>query len=445
MKLIYECDMGIDYTQKTYLFCGVGGSGMRALATVLCRKGARVLGSDRSFDRGLFPALYEQLACEGVKMVPQDGSGVIETLDFLVVSSAVEDSIADVREAKSKNISIIKRAELLAELSNASRSVTVGGTNGKSTITGMIGWMLHACEKKPTVINGAAMMNFERQSAVMGESNIMVLETDESDGSITNFHPDIAVLSNISQDHKEMDELEDIFGRYLSQAKYLVLNMDCPNVQKLASKFPEAKRYSMDTIPEGLDLIVPGRHNISNALAALKVAELHDIDEEDAIKALNRFQGIVSRLEVVGKTASDITVIDDFGHNPDKIAASLKTLQETGKRLIVMYQPHGFGPTIQQKDGLIKSFSDNLKEEDLFFMPEIYYAGGTANKSISSKDIIDGVKAIGRTALFYDTKDEISDEIKRNVRSGDIVCVMGARDDSLREMARNLFKSLNRN
>lgn len=432
------------YKNKKYLFCGVGGSGMRALATVLCRKGAHVYGSDRSYDRGLFPTLYKSLGEKGVQMVPQDGSGVTQGLDYLVVSSAVEDSILDVKAAKEKNIPIIKRAELLAELSNAATSITVGGTNGKSTITGMIGWMLHECGQSPTVINGAAMINFARQSAIMGESDLMVLETDESDGSITNFHAEIAVLSNISQDHKEMDELEMIFGRYLSQAKHHVLNADCPNVARLAQKFPDAQRYSMKEIPEALALMVPGKHNVSNALAALKVAEILGVDQSKAIAALNRFQGIVSRLEVVGKTASDITVIDDFGHNPDKISASLKTLQETGKRLLVMYQPHGFGPTIQQREGLVASFSDNLKDGDLFFMPEIYYAGGTANKTISSQDIIKDVQSKGRVAYFYETKDEIAREIKTHVKTGDIICIMGARDDSLREMARNLFKTLNR-
>ncbi len=433
-----------DYKTKKYLFCGVGGSGMRALATVLCRKGAHVLGSDRSYDRGLFPSLYQDLQAKGVHMVAQDGSGVSADLDYLVVSSAVEDSILDVKAAKEQGVEIIKRAELLAELANASQAITVGGTNGKSTITGMIGWMLHACGKSPTVINGAAMMNFERQSAVMGQSDVMVLETDESDGSITNFHPSVAVLTNISHDHKEMDELKEIFGTYLNQAKHHVLNIDCPNVAALAKNYPEALTYSMNDIPDGLNLMVPGRHNVSNALAALKVASILGVDQDDAIKALNGFQGIVSRLEVIGKTASDITVIDDFGHNPDKISASLKTLQETGKRLIVMYQPHGFGPTLQQKDGLIDSFVSNLKEEDLFFMPEIYYAGGTANKTISSQDIIDGVKAGGRQAFFFETKAEVSDRIKEGVRAGDIVCIMGARDDSLREMARNLFKSFSR-
>jgi len=180
--------------------------------------------------------------------------------------------------------------------------------------------------------------------------NRIVVETDESDGTITNFHAGIAVLTNISEDHKGLDELMDIFRQFLSQSKMQVLNIDCPNVAKLATEFPDAVTYSNTG---DVDLIVPGKHNQSNAQAALAVGRLCHLD---GAKSLNEFKGITSRLEVVG-VKNNITVIDDFGHNPDKIEAGLKTLKENGKRLILMYQPHGFKPTRDHKHELIDVFA----------------------------------------------------------------------------------------
>lgn len=414
---------------------------MSALAKVVLSKGAIVYGSDRNYDAGRFPDHYEKLERAGVRMVPQDGSGVANDVDVLVVSSAVEPSIPDVKAAQDAGLPIIKRAELLAAICNTSPSITVGGTNGKSTVTGMIGWMLSECGENPTIINGGGMLNFDRDNAVIGTGSRIVVETDESDGTITQFKADIAVLTNIAEDHKDMAELLDIFKTYLSQSRHQVLNLDCPHVAELAKDFPDAVTYSMEHIPDGLHLIVPGRHNISNALAALAVARVIGLDQGEAMAILGSFRGITSRLEVIGRK-NGITVIDDFGHNPDKITAGLKTLKEHDGRLILMYQPHGFKPTRQHKDDLIRIFSNYLSDEDILYMPEILYFGGTVDRDISSADIISPVAAQGKHAFYYETKQEIEEDILKNVREGDIVCIMGARDDSLREMARRLLQRL---
>lgn len=425
--------------QIRYLFCGVGGSGMSALAVATLSRGHIVFGSDRNYDRGLFPDHYKRLTDAGVRMVPQDGSGVTGDIDMLVISSAVEPSIPDVAAAMAQNIPIIKRAELLADIANAAPSITVAGTNGKSTVTGMIGWVLHECGFDPTIINGGALLNFGT-NAVMGNGERIVLETDESDGSVTLFHPDIAVLTNVSEDHKDMAELKDIFRRYLSQSKHQILNRDCPVVSEIGRDFPDALWYGMDGA-DMLDLMVPGRHNRSNALAAMAAAGLCGVSRVDAARALSTFKGIQSRLEVIGR-ANGITVIDDFGHNPDKIGASLATLKEGTGRLILMYQPHGFGPTKRQKDDLIRVFSTHLTADDIFYMPEIYYAGGTADKTISSRDIITPLKNGGLDARFFETKSDIQNDILNIAQSGDTICIMGARDDSLRQMARDIFTGL---
>jgi len=415
---------------------------MSALAIVTLARGHQVWGSDRHYDRGLFDNHFRQLIDAGVHMVPQDGSGVTDDIDAVVVSSAVEPSIPDVMAAQSKNKPLVKRARLLADIANVAPSITVAGTNGKSTVTGMIGWILHESGLDPTIINGGILRNFGC-NAVVGKGERIVLETDESDGSVTLFHPDIAVLTNVSEDHKDMAELETIFRCYLSQSKHQVLNRDCPVVSKIGRDYPEAVWYGMaDDERVGLDLMVPGKHNYSNALAAIAVAKLCGIDHRDATKALSKFQGIQSRLEVIGR-AGGISVIDDFAHNPDKIDASLAALKEGNQgRLILMYQPHGFGPTKRQKDNLIRVFARHLTENDVFYMPEIYYAGGTADKSISSRDIIEMLQEKGLDVRFMTNKMDIQNDILNIARSGDTICIMGARDDSLRQMAREIFNLL---
>jgi UDP-N-acetylmuramate--alanine ligase len=344
--------------------------------------------------------------------------------------------------AQDLNIPIIKRAELLSEIANASQSVTVAGTNGKSTVTGMIGWILSDQRFNPTILNGGGMLNFNRQNAVIGQSDHMVLETDESDGSVTNFHPKIAVLTNISDDHKDMKELEHIFGQYLMQSEKQVLNIDCPHVRQLSTQYPNAKTYTMENIPVDLNLIVPGKHNISNALAAIEVAGFLGVNKKNAVQSLNKFKGVTSRLEVVGRTPNGITIIDDFAHNPDKIIASLKTLKENDKRLHLVYQPQGFGPLKHQKDDLINIFSNYLNKNEFFYMLEAFYAGGTADKSVSSQEIVSEVsKKIPKTS-FYSKKEDVFDDLIKNALSGDLICIMGARDDGLRNLAKKIYKEL---
>ena len=243
----------------------------------------------------------------------------------------------------------------------------------------MIGWLLNQADYNPTIINGGGMLNFDRDNAVIGDPDRIVVETDESDGTITQFHPDIAVLTNISEDHKDLDELMEIFYKFLSQSTMQILNVDCPNVATLAVKFPNAITYSLKDRPCDLQLIIPGDHNISNAMAAMAVSNLCHVEPNLAVSFLNQFQGITSRLEVIGQK-NDITVIDDFGHNPDKIEAGLKSLKHSDKRLVLMYQPHGFKPTRDHRDELINVFSKYLEKNDIFYMPEILYFGGTVEK-----------------------------------------------------------------
>src|SRR5436190_18998586 len=290
--------------ESPIFFSGIGGSGMLPLASILRASGARVAGSDRSLDAGRTPQKFDYLRSLGIQLFPQDGSGLTDGMT-LVTSAAVEATVPDVVRAKDLGLQHLTRPEFLARLLNsAQRSVAVGGTSGKSTVTGMIGWILHACHRQPTVMNGAVMKNFVTPSApfasaLVGDPELFVSEVDESDGSIALYKPEVAVLTNISLDHKEMDELRSLFAAFLLRARKAIVNLDDPEARAIAESVPADHRvgYGFDAPgaefmgkdlqlePNGVrfaleaegtrhnvHLGVPGRHNASNALAAIAAA-----------------------------------------------------------------------------------------------------------------------------------------------------------------------------
>src|SRR5579875_2376379 len=217
---------------KAYFFCGVGGSGMLPLALIVQARGAKVAGSDRSLDQGRTPGKFEFLRARGIALHPPDGSGLTAGEQVLVASGAVEETVPDVQAARRVGASIKSRAELLSELFNAAPfSIGVAGTSGKSTVTGMIGWILHRVGRDPTVMNGAEMRNFVTAetpfaSALVGKGEVFVSEVDESDGSIARYQPAVAVVNNISLDHKSMEELRSLFRDFVGNARTAVLNLD---------------------------------------------------------------------------------------------------------------------------------------------------------------------------------------------------------------------------
>ena len=305
--------------------------------------------------------------------------------------------------ARRVGAAITTRARLLADLFNeAPMGVGVAGTSGKSTTVGMIGWILHRAGKSPTIMNGADMKNFVADdspvaSARIGEGEIFVSEVDESDGSIAFFEPRIAIVNNISLDHKSLDELRSLFRDFSAKAETVVLNLDNPETAALVPdlKPGQAMTYSLtDTradllasspapSPAGIafrvrardtgeaveiKLQVPGLHNIANALAALCAAKACGVPLADAAGYLGEFSGIRRRLEVVG-TVNGVTVIDDFAHNPDKISATLETMHAFPGRLLLMFQPHGYGPIRLMKDALVDCFANSLHGDDVLLMP----------------------------------------------------------------------------
>jgi UDP-N-acetylmuramate--alanine ligase len=458
---------------KAYFFCGIGGSGMLPLALILRAKGATVSGSDRSLDQGRTAQKFEFLRARGIALFPQDGSGITHADLIVVTSAAVEETVPDVQAARRLGARMMTRAELLAQLFNAaSLSIGIAGTSGKSTTTGMTGWILRATGRAPTIMNGAVMTNFITAdapfaSAVVGAGAPFVSEVDESDGSIALFAPHIAVVNNVAVDHKSLEELRLLFSDFANKAKVAVLNLDNAETAALAANMPEkAVSYSLFDSraqllgnalvpsPNGIAfevrehstrakvrLRVPGRHNVANALAALGAARAAGVPLEEAAAALESFTGIRRRLEVVG-TASDVTVIDDFAHNPDKIAATLSTLHDFPGRLLVLFQPHGFGPLKLMREAFIDVFARELGEPDVLIMPDPVYFGGTTDKSVTSEDIVRGVQRRYRTAFSYADRAACGTKLVELAKPGDRIVIMGARDDTLSLFAAELLARL---
>jgi UDP-N-acetylmuramate--alanine ligase len=454
-------------------FSGIGGSGMLPLASIVRASGARVAGSDRSLDAGRTPEKFDYLRSLGIQLVPQDGSGLQAGMT-LVTSAAVEDNVPDVVRARELGLPHLTRPEFLARLLNsAQRSVAVGGTSGKSTVTGMIGWILHACHRQPTVMNGAVMKNFVTPaapfaSALVGDPELFVSEVDESDGSIALYKPEIAVLTNISLDHKELDELRSLFASFVLRARKAVLNLDDPETRALADVVPSDNRIGYGFDSPGADfmgkdlqlqadgvtfaleaeaerhevrLAVPGRHNASNALAALAATRAIGIRLEDAVNALARFEGLRRRLETVGE-AADVTVIDDFAHNPDKIDATLATLRAQPGRLLIMFQPHGYGPLNKMGEELAESFAKGMAPDDRLYLPDPVYQGGTVERARSSDWLAGEITARDRQAQHIPDRATIGEALASEAKAGDRILIMGARDDTLIDFARGLLVRL---
>jgi UDP-N-acetylmuramate--alanine ligase len=459
-----------------YFFCGVGGSGMTPLALIIQAVGGRVEGSDRALDQGRNAEKFDFLRARGVLLHPQDGSGVTRTDQTLVTSAAVEETVADVQAARHIGAAVTTRARLLAELFNAAAlGVGVAGTSGKSTTVGMIGWILYRAGKSPTILNGADMKNFVEAnspfaSARIGEGAAFVCEVDESDGSIAFFEPRVAVVNNISLDHKSLDELRTLFRGFIANAETVVLNLDNAETAALAVdlKPAQAVTYSLGAAqadllayppvrsPTGIafqvkasdtgevvevDLKVPGLHNVANALAALGAAKACGVVLAEAAAYLGEFSGIRRRLEVVG-TGNGITVVDDFAHNPDKISATLETMHAFPGRLLLMFQPHGYGPMRLMRDALVDCFASGLHGEDVLVMPEPVYFGGTVDRTVGSREIVCEIKRRGRKAFALPDRNACGDSLIMLARPGDRIVIMGARDDSLSQFARELLQRL---
>ena len=443
-----------------YYFCGIGGNGMSPLARLLAAQGKAVMGSDRSYDLGRNQPFFETLQAEGIRLVPQDGSALEAGIDRFIVTRAVEDTIPDIAKAKELGLSIMKRPVLMAELFAATRNVAVGGTGGKSTTTGMIGYILEQAGMDPVVMNGAVMLNW-RSNFRCGRSSTAVFEADESDGfsdAVVLCPRSVAVLTNISLDHFELTELNKIFAEFVRNAsEAIVLNADCANSMRLKPLHPRVVTFGIENPADislrGLDLqlTIPGQHNTANALAAIAACSCLGVPPTRSAAILKSFAGIQRRLELIGE-GNGVKVIDDFASNPEKISAALKTLRTGGGRLFAVFQPHGFQPTKMMRQGYVEVFSTLLGKDDCLAIPEIFYVGGSVNyvdgrvvplpRDISSRDLVEDIRARGGNAHYFAHRDEIRTLLLKWAAPGDTVIVMGSRDETLPEFAQSLRTAL---
>lgn len=462
---------------RPLFFCGIGGSGMLPLAQISQGMGHAVAGSDRSFDQGRTPEKFAWLEKSGFALFPQDGSGITSAEQVLIASAAVEDTVPEVARARELGCERMSRAQLLSTFFNeAGYSIAVGGTSGKSTVTGMIAWILSEGGHDPTVMNGAVMKNYVTPdnpfaSAHVGSPRIFVSEVDESDGSIALYKPTVGVLLNVSLDHKSIEELRMLFGNFLEESGCAVVNLDNEEAGFLAEKVRHkvtfaihCQKADITVEPDSIDqsalgiraavidnrsrevfpliLPMPGLHNLSNALAAIAAVSAAGIDVKRAAYALRSFAGLARRFDVVGTSQSGISVIDDFGHNPEKCAATLRTLKATPGRVIAFFQPHGYGPLTQMGHELARTFAEELDEDDITIMCDPVYFGGTVDRSEGTERIIRMIDEHGARAEHIAQRSACGDRIVELAKPGDRIVIMGARDDTLSSFARGIFERL---
>jgi UDP-N-acetylmuramate--alanine ligase len=460
---------------RRFFLVGIGGSGMMPLAMILAGRGATVAGSDRGLDQGRVPAKFDELRARGIALFPQDGSGITDAGQTVVASAAVEDTVADMVAAREHGCIRMSRAELNAALFNASRMpIGVAGTSGKSTVTGMIATILHHAGADPTVMNGAVMKDFVAAdrpfaSALVGAGDPYVSEVDESDGSIALYRPQVAVLNNVSLDHKSLEELNRLFGDFLAKARHGVVNADNADAARAAATLPAERATRVSLTDPAADLYagaieeapfavsfdlarrgiaagrvalrVPGRHNVANALAAIGAVLAAGLPMEQALVGIARFTGLRRRFDLVGE-GGGVAVIDDFGHNPDKIAATLDTLHAFPGRVIVLFQPHGYGPLKVMRAELVAMFAATLRTGDLLVMPDPVYQGGTTVRAVTSADIVRDVVLAGAQAVHIADRAEAAAHCVALARAGDRIVVMGARDDTLPLLAADMVADL---
>ena len=446
-------------------FIGIAGTGMSAIAQYLAGTGKQVSGSDRYFKEGEYNETRNKLEAEGIHCYLQNGDGIDDKTDLIVVSTAIEDTVYEVQKAKRLNIPIIKRSELLALIAKSRKTIAIGGTSGKSTVSAMLFDILEHAGLHPGIISGAGLISIIKKgkigNAISGTGDWLVIEADESDGSIVQYHPEIGVLLNVDKDHKEIDVLMDVFTTFKNNSELFIVNRSHYLAKQLSQN--EQNDFSSDEtinagyivsdfIQNGLtisfkvngqpfSLQLLGRHNMENALAAVTVAGQLGVSLQICAEALKTYEGIYRRNQVLGNKRG-IWVIDDFAHNPVKCAAAIEACQPVAPKVVAWFQPHGYGPTRFLRDDFVKEISKALRPQDEIWMSEIFYAGGTAEKNISANDLINDIRQTGKKAFFVENRNDFLSAVRSHLTDNCVLLLMGARDPSLEQFATQVWGNL---
>ena len=449
---------------NSFFFVGIAGTGMSAIAQYLKGIGKSVAGSDRLFSKDKKLDTQVKFEAMGIECFFQDGSGITENTDIVVVSTAIEESNVEYQKALSLGIRIVKRSALLAAISESKKTIAVGGTSGKSTTTAMIFHILECAGKSPSLITGAGLSSLQEKgllgNAWNGEGDYLVIEADESDGSIVSYKPYISVLLNVERDHKEEDELMQLFSTFKANTSYsFIVNAGNKLAKELSSGTKwqfEAEgtdseyigtdfaqkgfeiSFKLNGIPCNVPLI--GKHNMENTLAAVAVCKEAGVEVTESIEAMKCFKGIYRRTQLLGHNKErNIYLIDDFAHNPSEVAAAIRACQDICPTVMAYFQPHGFGPLRFMHKELASDVDAVLRPSDIFLIGDVYYAGGTVNKDICPSIVSE---AMTGNAVFVGNKENASAYIVENIEDNTVLLVMGARDPNLSEFGIEIFNKL---
>ena len=453
------------------LFCvGIGGIGVSALAQLLVHLGYDVAGSDRGLDDPSKAHLYERLRRQGIRLHPQDGSGVrAERPDALVISNAVEPGNPDLKAA-SPDTPVIHRARALAQALDrtGTRQIAVAGSCGKTSVTGWLAAALRALGEPVILVNGgydlaAETPDFPGNFLADPAARFAVVEVDESDKSLVQFTPHYGVLLNVGNDHYSQDELRQVFATFLGRCREGIACLDelagladgCgvplatfgpePAPDVLAplgyAASPDGIRFDAPLCGEGFHTTQSGRHSALNACAVLALLRLLKLPQaqtpERLREAIAAFRGVRQRFEQMGSRADGTPVINDYAHNPEKIAAALATARERfGSPLTAVFQPHGFSALRNFRAQLRESLSASLTTADTLILLPVYYAGGTATFSPTSDEVAAELRDGGLNAVAL-SREAATRAIAAQAHPSCVI-VMGARDPSLRDWSAQL-------
>lgn len=441
-------------------FSGIGGSGVSAIASFMADKGHIIVGSDRAFDKNPGHPVYKLLKSKEVKIVPQDGNGIDESFDFAVFSTAVETDQPEVVKAKALGIPVKTRPEYLAEIVAGFKTIAVAGTSGKSTTSGMLAFLMHRLGLRPNFIGGGRVKQFKTGSnpgnSITGDSDILVIEACESDGTIVDYKPRHSIVLNLELDHHSVERTAEMFQTLIHHtADKVILDADDDELRRIDAS--GAVTFSVDSLsdyrPEnivfkplgteftlngvGFCLSLPGKYNLYNTLSCIAMLAEMGIPLKDTADVLHEFKGIERRFDVHLDDGKRL-VIDDYAHNPHKISSLMQAVKEIRESICYIFQPHGFAPTRMMKAEYIEAFAANLRDNDHLILLPIFYAGGTVSKDISSRDLADEIRAAGRSVEVVNDRETVLERLHER----DNYIVLGARDETLADFAKDIAHEL---
>ena len=445
------------FAVKRIHFVGIGGTGMNGIAEVMVNLGYEVTGSDMASN-----AATERLESLGVKIFHEHAASNVEGADAVVVSTAIKADNPEVIAAREHRISIVPRAVMLAELMRLRRGIAIAGAHGKTTTTSLVASIMGIGGLDPTFVIGGRL-NAAGANARLGTGDFIVAEADESDASFLCLTPVLAVVTNIDADHMEtydhdFEKLKQAFVDFLTRLPFYgnaVLCADDENVRSIVSRIPkpvvlyglseDAEVRAVDVRAEGTQMCftvlregyeplpvrlnLPGLHNVRNALAAITIATLVGVSDDAIVEALAHFNGVGRRFtqygEIACKNGGQFTLIDDYGHHPHEMAATLEAVRGAypGRRVLVAFQPHRYSRT---RD-CFEDFAKVLSSVDALVLADVYPAGETPIPGADGRSLARAVRLMGHTDLiFVDRAADMDDAIKKMARDGDVVVTMGA-------------------